>query len=165
MRPSVDFPQPDSPTSPSVSPSRTAKRDVVDGVDRADLALEQALPDREVLLDVLDLEQRRRRSLRSLMRRLRPRRRSSLARRALLAPTSASSGRDGPASLDAVLERRLLACTSRTRAGSAAGTCSPRGALISDGGMPLIECSRSCLGRSSRGIEPSRPQVYGCCGS
>ena len=41
----------------------------------------------------------------------------------------------------------------------------PFGALISDGGVPLIECRRSCFGRSSRGIEPSSPHVYGCCGA
>ena len=32
QRPSVDLPQPDSPTRPSVSPARTSKRDAVDGL-------------------------------------------------------------------------------------------------------------------------------------
>ena len=41
-RPTVDLPQPDSPTSPSVSPRRMLKRDVVDGLDVADLAVEDA---------------------------------------------------------------------------------------------------------------------------
>ena len=39
--------------------------------------------------------------------------------------------------LDAVLERAAPRRTSRTRAGSAAGTCSPAAALISDGGDAL----------------------------
>jgi hypothetical protein len=33
----VDLPQPDSPTSPSVSPRITSKRDAVDGLHGADL--------------------------------------------------------------------------------------------------------------------------------
>ena len=41
----------------------------------------------------------------------------------------------------------------------------PCGRLISEGGIPLIEASLPPLGRSSRGIEPSRPHVYGCWGS
>ena len=40
QRPSVDLPQPDSPTSPSVSPRRTSKLDAVHGVHARDLALE-----------------------------------------------------------------------------------------------------------------------------
>ena len=36
----VDLPQPDSPTTPSVSPSRSVKRDAVDRLDRGDLLLE-----------------------------------------------------------------------------------------------------------------------------
>ena len=40
---------------PSVSPLPTSKRHAVDGLDRADLALEEDAPgDREVHLDVLD---------------------------------------------------------------------------------------------------------------
>ena len=50
------------------------------------------------------------------------------------------------------------------RAGSAARTRSPAGSASSDGGRPGIAVRRCGLGRSMRGIEPSRPQVYGCCG-
>ena len=58
QRASVDLPQPDSPTTPSVSPWRTVKRDVVDGLHGSDLLLEDdAAGDREVLLQVLDDEQ------------------------------------------------------------------------------------------------------------
>ena len=54
----VDLPQPDSPTTPRVSPSRTVKRDAVDGLDRTDLLLEDdPARDREVLLQVLDDEE------------------------------------------------------------------------------------------------------------
>ena len=47
----VDLPQPDSPTTPSVSPAFDREADAVDGLDRADLLLEHdPLRDREVLL-------------------------------------------------------------------------------------------------------------------
>ena len=60
--------------------------------------------------------------------------------------------------LDSLLEARLLVALLGRN-------LQPCGRLISDGGMPLIECSFSGLGRSRRGIDPSRPQVYGCWGS
>ena len=41
----------------------------------------------------------------------------------------------------------------------------PSGRLISEGGEPAIDASLACFSRSSRGIEPRRPHVYGCCGS
>ncbi len=56
-RPVVLLPQPDSPTSPSVSPRRIAERDSVHGLDRADLRLKDARPDREMDLEVLDLDE------------------------------------------------------------------------------------------------------------
>ena len=58
QRASVDFPHPDSPTIPSVSPGLMLKRDAVDRLHGGDLLLEDdAAGDREVLLDVLDDEQ------------------------------------------------------------------------------------------------------------
>ena len=48
-RPVVVLPQPDSPTSAKVSPRRDVEGHAVDGLDRADLALQEALSDREVL--------------------------------------------------------------------------------------------------------------------
>ena len=48
-RPVVVLPQPDSPTRESVSPVADREVQPVDGLDGADLALEQAAPDREVL--------------------------------------------------------------------------------------------------------------------
>ena len=60
-RPVVVLPQPDSPTSESVSPALDREVDPVDGLDGADLALQQAPADREVLDQPVDLEQVRRR--------------------------------------------------------------------------------------------------------
>ncbi len=58
-RASVDFPQPDSPTIPIVSPRLHRERDAVERLHRGHLVLEHdALGDREVLRDVLDLEER-----------------------------------------------------------------------------------------------------------
>ena len=55
----VDLPQPDSPTSPSVSPGSRSKRHVADGLDLADPAPDDApAADREVLDQVVDLEER-----------------------------------------------------------------------------------------------------------
>ena len=44
QRPSVDLPQPDSPTSPSVSPGPHLEADAVDGVHAGDLALDERRP-------------------------------------------------------------------------------------------------------------------------
>ena len=58
QRASVDFPQPDSPTIPSVSPSLSVKLTAVDRLHRGDLLLEDdPAGDREVLLDVVDDEE------------------------------------------------------------------------------------------------------------
>ncbi len=51
--PSVVLPEPDSPTTPSVCPSRTATIDAVDRLDVADGAAEEAAADREPDLDVV----------------------------------------------------------------------------------------------------------------
>ena len=65
-RPVVDFPQPDSPTRPSVSPGAMVKETPRHGVDLADLvAHERAAAQREVLDQVGDLEQRCRRGRRA----------------------------------------------------------------------------------------------------
>ena len=57
--PTVDLPQPDSPTSDSVSPRLMSKRHAVDRVDLRGLLAQQAAVDREVLLQAVDFEQRR----------------------------------------------------------------------------------------------------------
>ena len=55
VRPSVVLPQPDSPTTPSVSP-RDGEVDPVHGPDLPDRVLEDARLDREVLDETLDAE-------------------------------------------------------------------------------------------------------------
>ena len=58
MRPVVDLPHPDSPTSPSVSRRFTVEGDAGHGGHRADRASEDAAPDREVLDEVGGDQQR-----------------------------------------------------------------------------------------------------------
>ena len=57
-RPTVVLPQPDSPTSPSVSPRRISNDDAVDGLHLTDGPLQDAAPHREVLHEVADLDER-----------------------------------------------------------------------------------------------------------
>ena len=45
-----------------------------------------------------------------------------------------------------------------------ASTRLPGKPLADIGGVPMIGSNLSARSRSSLGIEPSRPQVYGCCG-
>ena len=57
-RPVVDLPQPDSPTTPRVSPGVEGEAHAADGLDVADRAAQQpAAPDREVHDEVADVEQ------------------------------------------------------------------------------------------------------------
>ena len=58
--PSVVLPEPDSPTTPSVSPWRTAMLDAVDRLDVADRPAQHAALDREPDLEVLGLDHDRR---------------------------------------------------------------------------------------------------------
>ena len=59
--PAVDLPQPDSPTSPSVSPAVDRERYAVDGVDLGGgQPAEDALAHGKVLLEVFHLQDRRR---------------------------------------------------------------------------------------------------------
>ena len=60
LRPVVDLPHPLSPTRPRVSPLSTREGNVVDGVDVPDLLRENyAALDREILLEVGDLDEQR----------------------------------------------------------------------------------------------------------
>ena len=85
------------------------------------------------------------------------------------AAPAAPQGRDGRRprwpGADALEQLRPGRAAARSGAGSAARTGSPRRGARSDGGAPGIAASRRTRGRSTRGIEPSSPQVYGCCGS
>ena len=57
LRATVDLPQPDSPTSPSVSPLPTREADAVDGMHGADAPAQDAAAHRVMLDEVGDLEQ------------------------------------------------------------------------------------------------------------
>ena len=147
----VDLPQPDSPTRPRVSPAPNGEGHPVDGLDRADLALEQdALLDREVLLDVVDREQR----VRVIGRRVDVelgrfgriggavgclggavghRRRSAILERGvswvIVVPTAVRRR-----------SRRPIRCVQPGRCGSAPGDCRPSGA------DPDARCGTRCPG-------------------
>ena len=160
QRPSVDLPQPGLADQPERLARADVERDVVDGVHAGDLALDDdALLDREVLAHALGAKQR-----------------LAVGAHAdsvwssgwivALAPAALRLGVEEAgvevAVPQAVLERRAPRGSARTGAGSAAPKPQPSGRLISDGGVPWIAVSRSGFGRSSRGIEPSSPHVYGC---
>ena len=121
---------------------------IVDGMDRPDLAPEHALPDREVLLDVLDLDQ----GLAAV---------AALAHAASSVPASVGSRRRRLSSTDSQQRSTWPGSSTRFSSGGSsvhfAKACGqrgrnlqPAGALISDGGVPLIECSRCLL----RPVEP-----------
>ena len=57
VRPSVVFPQPDSPTTPSVSPLADREVDTVHGPDVADRVSEDSGLDRKVLDEAFDAEE------------------------------------------------------------------------------------------------------------
>ena len=157
----VDLPQPDSPTTPSVSPSRRVKRDAVDRLHGRDLLLEDdPARDREVLLQVLDDEQLVGRQ-RWLRHRGRTRARG-LARLRLLVEVAG------------LLVRRIVRGDGEHRLSLAADVHRVRAARVEPAAHRRIEQRRRLardLGRgarrsmSSRGSEPIRPQVYGCRGS
>ena len=58
QRPVVDLPEPDSPTSPSVSPGAMSKLTLSTACTSAALRAEESAADREVLGQVLDAQQR-----------------------------------------------------------------------------------------------------------
>src|SRR5262249_51365959 len=134
------------------------ERHVVHGVHARDLALHHALADREVLLDVLDVEER----LGQAASECPPWIVSSRTER--FGSTSSQQRSRWPGS-----STRFASCGSSKHLSNACGqrgrNLQPFGELMSDGGEPSIECSRSTRGRSSRGIEPRSPHVYGCCAS
>src|SRR5207248_6713212 len=128
------------------------------------LPLEDGVPDREVLLDVLDLDER-----------------PAPAAAAVHADAHAAS--DAPPAIVSSRWARLYSTSSQQRSrwpgvstrfsrpgssvhfskacGQRGRNLQPCGSWISEGGAPVIECSRACFGRSRRGMEPRSPQVYG----
>ena len=151
------------------------ERDAVDGLHGADLLLEDdPLADREVLDEVAHLDERLAAHGAT----------SSAASRPATERASAGSlpscssrqtrrrvvGRQQAANdvLGVVRDRLELGvgrarCASRTY-GQRGWNEQPPGSVISDGGRPEIGTSSSPRGRSSRGIDRSRPHVYGCSG-
>ena len=57
-RATVDLPQPDSPTTPRVSPLATERREIVDGAHHLAAAPEQPAADREMLAQAARQQQR-----------------------------------------------------------------------------------------------------------
>ena len=170
VRDSVVLPQPDSPTSPSVSPCARRERHVVDRVDvPAVRSMSRPCWIGKYWLDVLDLEQRSRRRSSRLdvaVMRSRPsprgrsgRRRSRASRASRRAGSQQRSSCRGAAGI-ARLERRHLDALRELVRGSAGGSGSPRARSMQrrrqarDRRQP-----RRAAARSTRAIEPSRPHV------
>ena len=129
-----------------------AEADAVDRADLVDLAVDQEpAPDREVLDEVGDLEQRGAVRLIARSRRLQADPALDLAQLALLLRRRASSGRGGSgASATRASSGGQLRAAYRRRAGSAGGRRSRRRASSSEGGAPGICGSRLGRGR----VEP-----------
>ena len=190
----VDLPQPDSPTMPSVSPRITSNETPSTARTAPIWRWKHARADREVLHEVADLDRASRRSCglglasgaasggsSSALASARPSRGSAsgaspprervalvrlqrLPDRAPLGARQQARHRVPRVALDR-LERGSIPCAPRARTGSADGMSSPTAAVISDGGRPAIGTSSSSRGGSRRGIERSRPHVYGCSGA
>ena len=145
VRASVDLPQPDSPTRPSVSPLAT-ESETPSTAWTAPTWRSNRTPDLigKCLTRSVTSSRARRSPFASVRRpRGRCRRRPRCATRFAFAPGRASSGRACSPSPPRDSSGGVLRCTCRTRAGSAAGICSPRAASSSDGGWPLICASRA----------------------
>ena len=144
-RPVVDLPQPDSPTSASVSPRRDLEAHVVDGAHQADRPCGGSGRGvtREMLDQAVDLQDRDIARATSLMTPARP------------APSSSAhlmAGRD-------VAQRRRLAARQRRSANGQRGAKrQPVRLVVGLGTVPSMVASRS-RSTSMRGIEPSRPIV------
>ena len=100
QRPVVDLPEPDSPTSPSVSPLAMSKLTLSTACTRLGFAGEEAAADREVLGQVLDAQERLGHRA-AISRRARPARRRPRGRRrhraAAARPGGTSASRSGSA--------------------------------------------------------------------
>ena len=161
QRPSVDLPQPDSPTRPSVSPrvhleGRRRRRPARAATSRCSTPLPLT---GKCFVDA--------RAPRAAAAPLTPRA-PAVARRVAAARSfsrRAGSRRSRCPGAARCLERGpLVAAGLEARAGSAARTRSPAAARAATAAGRGSSCSRRGLGRSRRGIEPSSPHVYGCCG-
>ncbi len=140
----VDFPLPDSPTSPSISP-RASVSETPSTACTTVRPRENMPPAGKCLT-------------------------RSTTSRTGSALTPPRSRRDGSRRRDAPAGRRAAAAPRERQRASARGQRSANaqatGSSRSDGTRPGISCSRSRVPSPSygRGIAPSRPIVYGCCG-
>ena len=144
--------------------------DAVDRAHRAADAAEQPAPHREVLDQAVHVQQRR---VAGYLVMRAPDRRSDGPAGSCGAPAGPGQQRVGvqrrlpagrqvaAAQVDAAAARR--GGTAHRRTGSARRSGSPAGRRSGLGTWPSIAARRRCS-PCSRGIEPSRPTVYGCCG-
>ena len=153
-RPSVDLPQPDSPTRPASRRARSSKRDAVDGAHQpTDLAAEQAARIGKCLHQAVDLETGvgwRSRSCRLTSTGALRSTRRSMARRAM----SRSGGGCSPAALRRANGQRGA---KRQPAGRSAGS----GTMPAMVGEPLVRVDveardRAAAGRACRGAAGRR---------
>ena len=162
----VDFPQPDSPTTPSVSPRLTVK--VTPSTAFTDAtSFWKMIPRVTGKYFSRSSTTRSSSASRPLYRSLpRPALRASEAVAASRSFVSSSRWQRCEWSVSPVTPAQLgqlLACRSSITYGQRGWKRQPRGGLSSDGGWPGIWVSRS-TSASRRGSEPSRPHVYGWCG-
>ena len=163
QRPNVDLPQPDSPTSPTVSPPNRSRLTPSTACTRA-TSRWISVPS---LIGKYFLTSRAESSGSPPPFSLTPTPRPAARRReprsccfcsTVRKQASRCSRRPRASSIGS-----SVAAVERVRA-ARRGTRQPAGSASIDGGWPGIVESRRDLGRSSRGIEPSSPHVYGCCG-
>ena len=153
--PSVDLPQPDSPTSPSASPAHDLEVDAVDGAEhlgrpsRARRTTECG--DRDVHVDAPDVEQR-----------LSHRRPPDCGRHPRARVGRGCTPSPGPRESGAAGTRPR--CSPPGRTGSAGGSGSRAAAARGRAAPPGSADSESCT-LSKSGTERSRPSVYGCRGA
>ena len=167
----VLLPQPVSPTMPERLAAHHVERHAVDGVHGADLPLEDdPARDREVLDEVAHLDQRLAHAALSFSFTLSRAASGSSPRlssaQSCLRVAAGRAGRRPDARSDPGTGSSV-GSTRRWRSrtyGQRGWNEQPLGSAIRLGGRPGIGTSGSSRGRSSRGIDCSSPQVYGCSG-
>ena len=163
-------PQPDSPTRPSVSPRAIVERDAVDRVDDRARRRRTTPRAREVLHEVLDLDERTPVSARAVPAMptptlVTPGPASALAAdRAARRDGQVARARRGPGRRQQQRHARA-GRPSHARTGSAGGTGTRSGPRSGSAASPRSGAGGSAARASARGSDCSRPRVYGCSGS
>ena len=169
VRPSVDLPHPDSPTSPSVSPARTAKLTSSTAWTVRDRALHDPLADREVLLLTwANLERAEPRPTRPPWSRavtagcFRARRDRGVAVGALVSRRRSQQRSEMARGAHAVLERRLLLLALLERVRTAGRNLQPLRRVDQRRRHPLDRVQAlDPWPVETWECEPRRPHVYG----